>query len=427
MKKIKLERHTKIKLIISISLIGLLVLSFFFASSIENALGLNVRLRKNQVDSKDIGSAEYCVSYLDVGQGNSIFIKLPDGKTALIDGGDVAYGETIAEYLISQGVESIDYLIATHSDSDHIGGLNYIIDNFEIKNIFRPFQIAGSGTSAETFIVYEYEELGEIYNQLMQDTNNRSKMSRVTSSVYKEFIKNIYSETYTDGDEVYSSLVTVFYDGLTIEGDDYKFEFFAPLKRESNYNLIDYTNNTFGYAAVGYGASETNENSAIFLFNCYEDYYLFTGDASFNSAEKGTNKAEDDFVESLTEEEMLLIDKVSVLLLGHHGSKYSSGEELLNLVTPKFIIISSGHEYGHPADETLERCSKLSGLEPDYLLRTDEFGNIHISNVGGKISYSLEKEANKKVLMISYYELGSIVVLLVIFIMFSIKPIHKKQ
>jgi beta-lactamase superfamily II metal-dependent hydrolase len=222
-------------------------------------------------------------------------------------------------------------------------------------------------------------------------------------------------------------VVTVFYDGLTIVGDGYKFEFFAPLKRETEYNLTDYANNTLGYATVGYGANETNENSAIFLFSCNDDYYLFTGDASFNSAEKGTNKAEDDFIESLTQTEILLIDKVDVLLLGHHGSKNSSGLDLLNLVTPSFIVISSGHEYGHPADETLERCASLAGLEPDYLLRTDEFGNIVMSSIDGKVCYSLEKENNKAYLLISYYELGTIVILFMIFVIFSIKPIRKKQ
>ena len=114
--------------------------------------------------------------------------------------------------------------------------------------------------------------------------------------------------------------------------------------------------------------------------------------------------------------ERALLDKIENL----------AGEEYGVWLT-SFIVISSGHEYGHPAEETLERCASLAGLEPDYLLRTDEFGNIVMSSIDGKVCYSLEKENNKAYLLISYYELGTIVVLFIIFVIFSIKPIRKKQ
>lgn len=422
MHKIKLDKHIKIKLIISIVLIGLLILSFFFASSIESFLGLAVKIKKNQILDDDIDKGNYFVSYLDVGQGNSTFIQLPDDKTILIDGGDIAYGEGIGKFLNSKGVDVIDYLIATHSDADHIGGLGYVLDNFEVKNIYRPFQIAGTGTSAETFEVYEYDELGEIYDKLNQDTSGKAKMSRVTSSVYKNFIFKAYNEKYLVENELVQSEITVFFDGLTIIGENYKLEFFGPLKRDIEYDLEDYCDRTKGFATKGYGVSETNENSAIFLFSCYDDHYLFTGDASFNTAESGANKSEDDFIESLTAEEIEIMKQVDVFMLGHHGSKYSSSSQLLNLIIPRFVVISSGNMYGHPAQETLDRVNKLESLEEDGIVRTDTSGTVSFTNISGELKYSLELDDANKDLMISYYELGSIVIILVIFIIFSIKP-----
>lgn len=76
-------------------------------------------------------------SFLDVGEGASIFIRSPSGKNILIDGGK-SFGDfnigrlVVAPYLWGKGVNRIDYLIATHPDRDHIGGLTYIAEEFEI-------------------------------------------------------------------------------------------------------------------------------------------------------------------------------------------------------------------------------------------------------------------------------------------------------
>lgn len=426
MKKIRLEKHLKIKLIISITLIGLLVLSFFFAKPIEDFLGLSPKPRKHQTTEDIVETSEYFVSYLDVGQGNSTFVKLPDGRTMLIDGGDISYGEIVSNYLKDYGVTTIDYLIATHSDSDHIGGLSYILDNYDVKNIYRPFQVAGSGTSAETFVVYENEDLGEIYEHLMIETSNKSKISRVTTNIFKSFVSKIYAETYTEGDVVKESLVSVFYDGLIISGENYQIEFFGPLKRDGDYNLSNYCSETSGYATVGYGVTNMNDNSAMFMVSCFDEHYFFSGDASFNSKGKGSNLGEDDFIQSLTESEIERISKVSVFMLGHHGSKNSSSSALLELLSPRFVIVSSGHEYGHPADETLERLLAIKSLEEDYLLRTDEFGTIMFSSTESGLAYSLEIADSTADITISYIELGILFTIVLLSIIFGIKPSKSK-
>lgn len=76
--------------------------------------------------------------FIDVGQGDSTYIQLPDGKNMLIDSGEYEYENTVTSYLREQGCERIDYLVATHPHTDHMGCMAGIIHNFEIGGIYMP-------------------------------------------------------------------------------------------------------------------------------------------------------------------------------------------------------------------------------------------------------------------------------------------------
>ncbi len=78
------------------------------------------------------------ISYIDVGQGDSIFIELPNGETILIDAGNPEDGQHVAQYIRDNGAEKLDYVIATHPHADHIGGLAEVIDAFTVENIYMP-------------------------------------------------------------------------------------------------------------------------------------------------------------------------------------------------------------------------------------------------------------------------------------------------
>ena len=86
------------------------------------------------------------VHYIDVGQGDSTFIELPNNKTMLIDAGESSKGQVVANYIKSLGYSKIDYLVGTHPHTDHIGGLAYIINNFTIGNIYIPKAVSTSKT-----------------------------------------------------------------------------------------------------------------------------------------------------------------------------------------------------------------------------------------------------------------------------------------
>lgn len=72
---------------------------------------------------------------LDVGQGSSCLIKSNDSYM-LIDAGENSCEDLIVQYLNDFGVTHLDYLIGTHPDSDHVGGLDAVIDNFDIDTVF---------------------------------------------------------------------------------------------------------------------------------------------------------------------------------------------------------------------------------------------------------------------------------------------------
>lgn len=78
------------------------------------------------------------IAYLDVGQGDSSFIHLPDGESILIDAGNQENGQEIVQYIQSTGEDTLDYVIATHPHADHIGGMAEVIQAFEVENVYMP-------------------------------------------------------------------------------------------------------------------------------------------------------------------------------------------------------------------------------------------------------------------------------------------------
>lgn len=80
---------------------------------------------------------EMKVHYINVGQGDSIYIKTAAGEDVLIDGGDKD-GSDVVAYLKSQKVGDIEVMILTHPDEDHVGGLDEVLKAYKVKSIYAP-------------------------------------------------------------------------------------------------------------------------------------------------------------------------------------------------------------------------------------------------------------------------------------------------
>ena len=146
------------------------------------------------------------VDFLDVGQGDSALITMPDGTTLLVDGGgntnDAArrIGETVvSEYLWWRGLSQIDYVLATHADADHIDGLNDVLKNFSVRGAliarrpgddpeFQKFSqtLTETGTYSETIQAGDAIRFGDVEINVLwppaggdKSTNNDSIVLRI--------------------------------------------------------------------------------------------------------------------------------------------------------------------------------------------------------------------------------------------------------
>ncbi|MBA7653968.1 ComE operon protein 3 [subsurface metagenome] len=97
------------------------------------------------------------IHFIDVGEGDSILIEI-EGKSALIDTGNLMSGPHLVKYLKGKGIEKLDYLILTHPHPDHIGGVFFILPALKVEKIYDNGQDLG-GVRKTCAIYRWYEDL----------------------------------------------------------------------------------------------------------------------------------------------------------------------------------------------------------------------------------------------------------------------------
>ncbi len=121
--------------LIIVGLAGILGTNEEFVNTVSN-MG-------EQTNSQNVQQVEFVaqedllIDFIDVGQADSILIRNQD-KVMLIDAGTNEAGETVVNYLQNLGITKIDYVIGTHPHEDHIGGLDDVINHFDIGQIYMP-------------------------------------------------------------------------------------------------------------------------------------------------------------------------------------------------------------------------------------------------------------------------------------------------
>ena len=232
---------------------------------------------------------------LDVGQGQSVLLS-SKGTSALVDCGSANSwydpGRIAADYLLSMGHNTLDHLVLTHYDSDHVNGITALMERIDVDTLYAPDMVDEGG---------------------LRELVAKTAKNYGTKLIYLEEIAAL---------ELGAAQLTL-------------------------------------YPPVGTG--EDNESGLSVLCSGGEYDLLITGDM-------------DSATERMLLERYALPD-VEALAVGHHGSKYSTSKELLDMLTPETALISVGsNSYGHPTDETLRRLVSREAA----ICRTDLQGTIYL-------------------------------------------------
>ena len=104
---------------------------------------------KNMPTNDVLDSSALKISYLDVGQADSILIEC-DNKYMLIDAGNTEDGPKLVNYFKNNNINEFTYVVGTHAHEDHIGGMSDIINNFKIDDFYMPDVITTTKTFEDT-------------------------------------------------------------------------------------------------------------------------------------------------------------------------------------------------------------------------------------------------------------------------------------
>ena len=110
---------------------------FFMNENLNNSKKANLKdnINNSKFADVDLNNEDFNVLFMYVGQADSTLIKYKN-KTMLIDAGNNEDGKNIVKFLKDKGISKLDYIVGTHYDEDHIGGLDDIIGNFDIGKFY---------------------------------------------------------------------------------------------------------------------------------------------------------------------------------------------------------------------------------------------------------------------------------------------------
>ena len=258
----------------------------------------------------------WSLTMLDVGQGECLLVRDPTGRAMLIDGGSSDSGRpdvgisVIVPYLQSVGVEKLDALVITHSDSDHFNGLAQVAREVPIDRVFI------TGTSALAFD---------------------------NSAVRAEEYPRLLAQLRASG-----APLQALHGGETFALGQVKVRVLWPPQDLSI-------------------KAASNASSVVLRLDYGNTSALLTGDS------------EADVEKALLRDETSrrALANVTVLKVGHHGSRTSSTAAFLGTVKPRVALISCGryNRFGHPASEVLTRLAQMQIAT----FRTDLDGSIEVS------------------------------------------------
>lgn len=309
-------------------------------------------------------SGQLVVHYIDVGQGDCIYIAFPDGTDMLIDcgsqGGSSKYQASAINKLKALNPDGkIDRVMATHSDTDHISYLDEVFFEFQVGNVYMP-NIRSNNFDKSVKIGGRDVKVGNL------DAGKRNKFTdkdTIDTERYTEFFIAALSEPNCN--------ITLNIGKYEIKGRDYTFTFYCLSQKEWDIRSLKGKNGKPD-------ATQINAVSPIGILEYAGRRLVFTGDSN-NSNEK------------YYYETYPYVD-CDVLKVAHHGSRTSSSKNFLQHVACEYAVISvgDGNSYKHPEQETLDRL-KANGIQKIH--RTDKCGNVVLTvSHTGEMAFSCEKQ-----------------------------------
>jgi len=236
---------------------------------------------------------QFRVTFLDVGQGDSAVVELPDGQVFLIDGGstferfDMGRG-VVGPYLWNRGIRTLDHVVATHPQLDHVGGLAWILQHFPVRH---------------------YWSIGErreeaFYGRLEQALNRQGVTERMA----------------TEGMELAQSSAC-------------RMLVLNPSGEHPSAALVS-SRRTAAHAL--------NNHSLVTRLTCGSHAILFAADVETEALSRMLNARPH--------------EQTEVVKVPHHGALSSLHHEWIAAARPTYAIVSAGkhNAYGHPAAPVLE-------------------------------------------------------------------------
>ena len=134
------------------------------------------------------------IYFIDVGQGDSTFIVYPNNVTMLIDAGDNSHGDEVVAFVKELGFDTIDYVVATHPDADHIGGVDTVLDGLYVETYIDNGQEKDTKTYRE---IFEFID-DEYYVSLFDDIYLNMSPATETKLIVPWKSRGFFFKSYND-------------------------------------------------------------------------------------------------------------------------------------------------------------------------------------------------------------------------------------
>lgn len=146
------KQLTKALLVLIILVSGYFYITYFDNENITKDVTTNVKQTINE------SSSNLKIYFVDVGQADCILIN-DNNEYSLIDAGNNEDGEKLVKYFKDLGITKFKYVFGTHAHEDHIGGMDNIIENFQIEHFYMPDAITTTRTFEEVLDVLEEKSI----------------------------------------------------------------------------------------------------------------------------------------------------------------------------------------------------------------------------------------------------------------------------